>query len=129
MNTSGCDFPKNSRFYDIIQSKQLFDLQHIMNLCAHSNHEKLQYSGSSLMLKNVSTLEQMFQDAFENAVTFASTGLTIYIDIYMVTATTASALATLDPAVDKSARLVLNEFSQRSSYYWKSEISVVLYPH
>ena len=46
---------------------------HPMNLCAQSNHETFLIENNSLLVKHISTLEQMMQDALENAVTFAST--------------------------------------------------------
>lgn len=46
---------------------------HMMNLCAQSNHEPYNIEGNKLLLQNIGTLEQMLQDALENAVTFAMT--------------------------------------------------------
>ena len=48
---------------------------HYMNLCAQSNHEPFKIEADSLMVKHISTLEQMLQDALENAITLASSAI------------------------------------------------------
>ena len=82
-NTDGYMFPETSRFYDSMKKGGAGMLDnHLMNLCAQSNHEPYQIEGDQLFIKHIGTLEQMLQDALENAITYASTSdhQTVYID-------------------------------------------------
>lgn len=47
-------------------------INHIMNLCAQSNHEPFKIEDNNLYVNHQGTLEQMLQDALENAITYAS---------------------------------------------------------
>ena len=73
-NTSGYGFPKTSIYYPILEHNGVIKaVDHMMNLCAQTNHETPKIMNSSLLIKNIATLEQILQDAIENAITYAST--------------------------------------------------------
>ena len=83
-NVSGSDFPVGHRFYPFVKaSNTQFLTEHTMSLVAKTNHEHLSYENGALMVKDIATLEQMFQDALENAISFASVEdtETIFIDL------------------------------------------------
>ena len=83
MNCGEAVYPKSHIWDFIMQTGAVSDAEHLMNLCIQSNHEKYMIEGDQLLIKNIGTLEQMLQDALENAVTFASTSFSgnIVIDV------------------------------------------------
>lgn len=46
------------------------EINHMMNVCIQSNHESLEVQDGGIYIRNIGTLEQMLQDAIENAITF-----------------------------------------------------------
>lgn len=72
-------FPPNdddsATFYERMKTTNLWTQIHqMMNLCVPTQHEKIEISGDKkVYIRNLSTLEQMFQNALQNAMTYAST--------------------------------------------------------
>lgn len=72
-------FPPNdddsAAFYERMKTTNLWTQVHqMMNLCVPTQHEKIEISGDNkVYIRNLSTLEQMFQNALQNAMTYAST--------------------------------------------------------
>lgn len=83
MNCGEAVYPKSHIWDFIMQTDAVSEAEHLMNLCIQSNHEKYMIEGDQLLIKNIGTIEQMLQDALENAVTFASTSFSgnIVIDV------------------------------------------------
>ena len=121
-NSDADGFPTASRYYDVFsKAKLLSDMNHMMNMCAQSNHEPYQIDGDSLMIVNIGTLEQMLQDALESAITYALTEATSTVSVFLVN----SMIADLHP--DVLARrdlptIYLEEFSVRA-YYQRWELT------
>ena len=74
INTPEAGFPTSSVFYKILKDNGIleYEKKHLLNMCVQSNHESFNISGGDLLIQNIGTLTQMWQDAMENAITFAS---------------------------------------------------------
>lgn len=73
-NTEKNGFPTSSVFYPLFKEIGILNLgDHIMNICAQSNHEAFHVENDVLYIHNIGTIEQMLQDGIENAITYAST--------------------------------------------------------
>lgn len=73
-NTQNNGFPESSVFYPLFKEIGILNLgDHIMNICAQSNHEAFHVENDELYIHNIGTIEQMLQDGIENAITYAST--------------------------------------------------------
>ena len=84
-NTPDYGFPTGSRFYNLMKEGGALSVEkHLLNLCAQSNHEPYNIEGDKLYIKNIGTLEQMLQDAIENAITYALTSETIVVNVYLL---------------------------------------------
>ncbi len=73
--------------YDFLVSADLWYkyCTHKMNLCAQNNHEKIIIENDALMVRHISTLEQMMQDALENAFSMAaSRSIKLALDVYVL---------------------------------------------
>ena len=123
-NTDGYMFPESSRFYDSMKKGGVGMLDnHLMNLCAQSNHEPYQIEGDQLFIKHIGTLEQMLQDALENAITYASTSdhQTVYIDYIDAQYVDENPDGLVfDPPVQTDNSMILEETNTKI-YYWKWE--------
>lgn len=75
-------YPKPFDIFTDIIDRRFHD--QILNVCAQSNHEPYRIEDGTLFIKNISTLEQMFQDALESAITYASTTSTVDQSILLV---------------------------------------------
>lgn len=117
----GFRFPTENRFYNMmVKSDTLTQYGgHLMNLCPQSNHEKYKVEDGTMLVKSIATLEQMLQDALENAITFASTSDTCqaYIDLVFTDAYPES----LTPTPDLTNTLTLAEYGGREVAFWKTE--------
>lgn len=111
-------FPKESRFYDIMVKNNLLD-NHLMNMTIPSTHENLQIENDVALVKTVSTLEQMWRDALENAITYAMTGTRQTILITLIDNQWMSPL--LDPKPSDKATVHIDELNINACY-WKYEI-------
>lgn len=108
----------NRPFYALIHHPdcpQTFANTTCFNLIAKSNHEQQVIVGDKLLIKSQGALEQIFQDALENAITVASCKTKKLVKLYMV-------LATLDftgvsPAPSTDPQLLLSTDDQ-NFYYW-----------
>lgn len=101
-NTDHFGFPRDSVYYNLAKQVGALGIEsHLMNMCVQGNRQRRSVEGGSLMLDEIGVLEQLFQDALENAITFASTGDRHYCHIYLTTAnTTKYASANPDIFVD-----------------------------
>ena len=103
MNTEGYEISPNWTFYNILNKAGIFDqikpFDHVMSLCAQSNHEPFMIEGDSLFIKNIGTLEQMLQDALENAITYASTEINDYYKVNLIEISLAEGEPSLDPPI------------------------------
>lgn len=120
-------FPKDSRFYDIMVKNNLLD-NHLMNMTIPSTHENLKIENKVALIKTVSTLEQMWRDALENAITYAMTGTRQTILITLIDNQWMSPL--LNPKPSDKATVHIDELNINACY-WKYEIveSTILGPN
>lgn len=108
----------NQPFYNLIH---LSDCPQVpanntcFNLIAKSNHEQQLIVGDKLMIKSQGALEQIFQDALENAVTVASCNMKKIIKLYMVLSTLN--FTGVSPAPSTDPQLVYSTDDQ-NFYYW-----------
>ena len=101
-----------------ILKKNLFKItNHVMNLCVPSNHESLQRNGNMVLIKNVGTLQQMFQDALENAITFASSETRLYVNVFIILKSLITDEIIPKPDMENIVNLNDNEY-----YYWYFEV-------
>ena len=116
-NTTGYDFvPSTSRFYDLLKKAKINQVtNHMMNMCAQSNHEPYKIENDSLMIANIGTLEQMFQDALENAISFASMEDEQHIIVHLVPV---DWTANLSPLQDRTNTVFIPEYN-KTFCYWK----------
>lgn len=109
-------YPSSDPFYEIMKKVGAFDnVDHIMNMTIPSNHEQLEQRNSTCYIKSIGTLAHMFQDAIENAMTYASTSDISFYDIHFVDS--AHIPSDLDP--QPNSELVVN-INNINYVYWKS---------
>lgn len=116
-NTEEYGVPRTNRFYNLLNSSGVFkETKHMMNMCIQSNHEPYIISGNNVLIHNIGTLEQMLQDAIENAISYASIE-----DEEIVIVDLADSFKLPDnisPSVDKTNSIYLSELG-RDAYFWK----------
>lgn len=121
-NTEGYGFPKTSRYYDVLKGTDALNADnHLLNLCAKSNHEPYHIEGNALFVKHIGTLEQMLQDAIENAITYALTSDYQEVTIDFISADYVDEnpdQIEFDPPINKDLVLTLEEYGERV-YYWR----------
>lgn len=85
-NTSGYEFPRSNLYYSLLEGNNvLLETQdHIMNLCLQSNHEDHEVLESNVLIRSIGSLEQVLQDALENAITYASYKDTNTVNVYLL---------------------------------------------
>lgn len=119
-NASIYQLQKDFRFYDILQKLGYVNLNHILNMCAQSNHEPYKIEDGNLFIQNIGTLEQMFQDAIENAITFASFSDEIEIRVGIILESLLSSLdVSLYPDLDTKNRIYLEEYGEFACFFVK----------
>ena len=120
-NAPGYEFPTDSRFYPIVQKANLLANNHIMNVAIHGNHERLEYGNGELLIKKTATIEQMLQDALENAVTYASTIDERVINVYLINIQSISEGIT--PAPDVSNSIPLGDLSKTVCFWYSDSLT------
>ena len=99
-NSGEFSIPQNPVLQQALVDCFLPKVEHMMNLCPQSNHEKFSVNGSELMVKSIGTLQQMLQDSLENAVTFASTSNeTVVFADFIIASPSYANLSVLSPTV------------------------------
>ena len=124
-NGGAYGFPRETRFYSILHElgvlKDVSD--HPMNLWYENNHGLAELQPSSFTLQSVPVLEQVLQDAVENAVSYAACGDTHHIRCFFVPKNiydgNPSAFPDL-PITDKTV-LIPEYVGDTPCYYWKWE--------
>lgn len=114
-------FPKNSKFYQMLQKTNVLSVpQHMMNITTASNHEDYRIDGDIVYVRNIGGLTQMLQDALENAVTYASTEENIVLNIYLLNVSYWSP-PDLKPIPQYDNYVILDEFFGDKYCFWKME--------
>ena len=113
-------FPNESRWYPALKAAGVLKvINHYMNLCPQSNHERLMIEEDQLYVKSIGTLEQMLQDALENAVTYASTDCENSIIVIFVSEyADPGQIEGLSPPLNRDVSVWVEEQGTRF-YYWK----------
>jgi len=93
-------------------------LRHKMNLMISSSHEKYDTQMDQIFLKNYATLEQMFQDALENALTYGSMECVYVVTVYIIPVDS----ETLTPPQHTD---ITTDIDGVSYCYWKSEFDAI----
>lgn len=122
-NTRGMGFSEESRFYKAMKdSKTLQQTQdHMMNVCAQRNHEPYSIENGILSIRNMGTLVQLWQDALENAVTFASTKANFTINVSFIDSTLLATNPALSPRPQTSVTMAFPEYNVETACFWKWE--------
>lgn len=102
-------------FTDIIDRRPI---DQILNVCAQSNHEPYRIEDGTLFIKNISTLEQMFQDALESAITYASTTSTVDQSILLVSRFFYSQHSDAFPNIDTTNSYQVTYATKDDIYYF-----------
>ena len=75
----------SDKFYSLLEKGGVFKMcRHLFNMSVQSNHEPFKIENGIIQIQHISTLEQIFQDALQNAITFASTKYNICLDLTLV---------------------------------------------
>lgn len=107
----------SSLLYPILEKTGVLEqVNHKLNLMMQNNHEPFKMENGHVLIKSLSTLCQIFQDALENAITYASTNDNRVIDVFFVDSTLS--VNSLSPNVNKSETYDING---TTTYYWKME--------
>lgn len=118
-NTPNYGFPTDSPFYPIAKQTNSLDVEkHLMNLCVQTSHGNYSLDDTSVYINSVGTLEQMLQDALENAVTYAMTADKEVVCIYLLDTT--SIPSTIDPKPNTD---LVVDVGGTMYCYWKTEHS------
>ena len=112
-------FPKTSRFYDLMEKNNLLG-NHLLNMTIPSTHETLKIDNNSVLVKNVSTLEQMWGDAIENAITYASIATNQKIIITLIDVNLIN--SSLNPTPSRDPTIHIDELNL-DVCYWSNEIT------
>lgn len=111
-------FPTDVRYYETLkQSGGLRVQQHLMNLCAQSNHERYNIQNNALFVNKIATLEQMFQDALENAITYASNPDQLVLRIFFIDARKVTSTTTPRPP-NADIWIDFPEHGVDKAYFW-----------
>lgn len=107
----------SSLLYPILEKTGVLEqVNHKLNLMMQNNHEPFKMENGHVLIKSLSSLCQIFQDALENAITYASTNDNRVIDVFFVDSTLN--VDSLSPNIDKRETYEING---TSTYYWKTE--------
>lgn len=119
-------FPKTSRWYPVLEKAKIFTTvsDHIMNLSIPQSHEKITDENGIVLVKSEGTLQQMLQDALENAMTYASTESEDNVFVYLISHDIPQ-YPTLYPSPDPDNTIFLEEYG-KTVEYWHYDISNVL---
>lgn len=123
-NAFDSTFPEGSRFSELVKKAGVMtNIDHMMNLCAQTNHDfDIDEDGEKVYIKNIGTLEQILQDALENAITYASTST--YTRYYVFLLPMYGATSEIPEgcvyqyAPERTNTMVLQEFDNRVVCYW-----------
>lgn len=113
-------------FVDFLKQTTIFDdVQHRFNLCLKNNHEYLLRENSTFFVKNIATLEQVLEDALENAVQYASTSYTVTIScITVMTNPKPDFFDQLQPPPNESITGSIRFSSEIDYCFWKYEMAI-----
>ena len=118
-NSGEQGFPTDNKFYQLLKTAKVFQqTNHMMNMCIQSNHEPYIMSGKNVLLHNIGTLEQMFQDAVENAMTYASLSDKQVINVIL--ADSLNLPENIQSQINLDNSLFIDDIS-RNAYFWKWE--------
>lgn len=119
--------PKNfipPRYRDLFEKAGISDLgKHYMNLIPQETRERLNVENGQLLVRNVSTIEQMLQDALQNAITFASFNDHLEYTVKLISSDYMDA-SRLDPTPDFQNSIVLND---KKYFFWEGSSGSLSY--
>ena len=119
-NTLGYSYPETSLYYNIVKGCGALNISnHMLNLCASGNHERLVVEENMLLVKNIATLQQMLQEALENAITFASTEDFIDINVDLIDESIITDETT--PKPNKDLEVTIPDSPEKTACFWKYE--------
>ncbi len=111
-------FPKTSRFYTLMERNNALG-NHLLNMTVPNVHETLTIENDSAFVKNISTLEQMWNDALENAITFALSKSNQEFEVMVVTKSYYDNHRDLVPTPNINYPVEIPELHD-VVYYWKT---------
>lgn len=119
-NSQNYGFPKTSRFYPfMVSSKILEETEHLMNLVPNSTLERYRIENEQIFIKNIGTIQQMFEDAIESAITYNSTISNLSLNIYLVDI--ANIPDDISPKPDETKTIYFEEL-EKTLCLWKVEM-------
>lgn len=115
-------FPTDSVYYQISKDNNLIQ-GNIYNIIVPDTHEVLKIEGNNVLIKQLSTLEQMLSDALENALTIDSTGFNQSYYIDLISKTYAVEHPDLFPKPNLDSVVTISDVDY---CYWKRQLFVDL---
>lgn len=119
-------FPMNSGNL-VIQSDPFFDFlrdsgvlnqaKHILNMSCKKNHGEIQVNDGHIFISSIGVLEQMFQDALENAITCAASSEKITVNVNICTLDNAGNFTNPTPKTQYTV-----EYDGNTFCYWSSAL-------
>ena len=125
-NTENFMFPKTSRYYNIVEKSGSLGYKggnHLMNLCVQTNHGNYTVEDNKLYINSIGTIEQMLQDAIENAITFACTRDSCVVKIVLIDVNDIT--ESLSPKPDTTNVISIPSLNIEEACYWKTEIEPI----
>ena len=118
-NLADQGFPVTNRFYYAFKKLGIIDFvdNHPLNLATTRNHEVLEEGNGAIYIRNIPTLEQILQNALQNAVSYASTPSISYINVYFIKESELDAAADLIPAIDPQNKFNIEGYDE-PLYFW-----------
>ncbi len=118
-NLADQGFPVTNRFYYAFKKLGIIDFvdNHPLNLATTRNHEVLEEGNGAIYIRNIPTLEQILQNALQNAVSYASTPSDAWIQVYFVKESLLDAAADLTPPIDPQNKFEIEGYDE-PLYYW-----------
>ena len=115
-NTEGYGFPTSSIYYEIANKSGSLKIEnHLMNLTIQPNTTNYFVENGNIYIKSIGILEQMFQNALENAITYALTEDNEIIQIYLIDSDHIP--DSLDPKPNSQLSIIVDGITY---YYWKT---------
>ena len=124
-NTEGYGFPQHSKFYSLVQQLNISERveTHMMNLTMKTNHEPPMIENGSVFIKSLGALEQILEDALENAITYAMTSNEITVTIDLVPPVYPADLSPpLPVSMDDRIKVESPGRGLSFAWYWKTAI-------
>ena len=124
-NTTDAENHTEQQYYSLLKDIGIMDkVDHSMHLMMQNNHEPFKIENGQVLIRSLSSLCQILQDALENAISYASITDEEVINVYFIRSTLVTDQT--NPIPDSTHKITI---SSREYYYWKYEKDVPASSH